>query len=150
MEEKKSNRSLFLYTGLIFVAAIAVVALSFFGQINAQRAQEKYGADDKTASTIAERTAKLSEENRILLETTDSLNDKIEDLTAENEEMAERVLTLEKQMTNSTKMYVIFNNLQKGDIKKAAVDFELLDPVFFTEEQEIFYTYLQKRIRKLY
>ncbi len=148
--KKKSNYSLYVYTGLIFIAAIVVITLSFFGQLNAERAQEKYGADDKNASTIAEKTAKLSEENRILLETTDSLNDKIDDLTSENEEMAERLLTLEKQMTNTTKMYVIFNNLQKGDIKKAAVDFELLDPVFFTEEQDIFYTYLQNRIRKLY
>lgn len=150
MEEKKSNRSLYMYTALIFAAAIAVIALSFLSQINAEKAYEEIGTDDKSGSSIVEKTALLSEENRILLETTNSLNKKIEDMTNENNEMADRILALEKQMSNAKMMYEIFDNLQKGDIKKAATDFELLDPLFFTDEQEQFYAYLQKRIRKLY
>ncbi len=150
MEEKKSNRSLFLYTALIFVAAIAVIALSFFSQINAEKSREALAVEEKNANSITEKTAQLSEENRILLETTNSLNKKIEELTAENSEMAERILSLDKQMNNAKMMYDVFNNIQNGDIKQAAKDFELLDPMFFTEEQEIFYNYLQKRIRKLY
>ena len=150
MEEKKSNRSLFLYTALIFIAAIAVITLSFFSQINAEKSREALLVKEKNANSIIEKTAQLSEENRILLETTNSLNKKIEELTNENSEMAERILSLDKQMNNAKIMYDVFNNIQIGDIKQAAKDFESLDPIFFTEEQEIFYNYLQKRIRKLY
>lgn len=148
--KEKSNRSLFLYTALIFIAAIAVIALSFFSQINAEKSRENLAVEEKNANSITEKTAQLSEENRILLETTNSLNKKIEEMTAKNNEMAERILSLDKQMNNSKIMYDVFNNLQIGDTKQAAEDFELLDPMFFTEEQEIFYDYLQKRIRKLY
>ena len=150
MEENKSNRSLFLYTALIFVAAIAVISLSFFSQINAEKARETLLAEEKNAKSIIEKTSQLSEENRILLQTTNSLNKKIDDLTNENAEMAERILALDKQANNSKIMYDVFNNIQIGDIKKAAEEFETLDPLFFTEEQEMFYNYLQKRIRKLY
>ena len=150
MEEKKNNRSLFIYTALIFLAAIAVITLAFFGQINAEKSREALLAEEKNANSIIEKTSQLSEENRILLQTTNSLNKKIEELTAENSEMAERILSLDKQVNNAKIMYDVFNNIQIGDIKQAAEDFETLDPLFFTEEQEIFYNYLQKRIRKLY
>ncbi len=150
MEEKNSNRSLFLYTALIFIAAIAVIALSFFSQINAEKSREALAVKEKNANSIIEKTSQLSEENRILLETTNSLNKKIEEMTLENSEMAERVLALDKQMNNAKIMYDVFNNIQIGDIKQAAKDFETLDPMFFTEEQEVFYDYLKNRIRKLY
>lgn len=150
MESSKSNRSLFLYTGLIFVAAIIVIAVSFFGQVNSEKQRQEYGVDDTGKNSIVEKTAMLSEENRILLETTNSLNKKIEEMTNENNELTQRVLTLEKQITNTEMMYDIFNNIQKGKIQLAADSFEKLDPLFFTETQEEFYKYLQKRIRQLY
>ncbi len=150
MENKKSNRSLFLYTALIFLAAIAVIAFSFFSQINVEKQHEEYGGDDMSGNSIVEKTAMLSEENRILLETTNSLNREISQMNEENSELKNRVLQLEKQMTNSEKMYNIFNNIQLGNIEKAAKEFEILEPLFFTQTQEEFYDYLQKRIRQLY
>lgn len=150
MESNKSNRSLFLYTGLIFVAAILVIAVSFFSQVNSEKQRQEYGVDDMSNNSIVEKTAKLSEENRILLETTNSLNKKIEEMSVDNEDLTERVLSLEKQITNTEMMYEIFNNIQKGKIQMAAEEFEKLDPLFFTETQEEFYKYLQKRIRQLY
>lgn len=150
MESNKSNRSLFLYTGLIFVAAIIVIAVSFFSQINAEKQHGEYGVQDMSNNSIVEKTAMLSEENRILLETTNSLNKKIEEMSVDNEELTKRVLSLEKQITNTEMMYDIFNCIQKGKIQLAAETFEKLDPLFFTETQEEFYKYLQKRIRQLY
>ena len=150
MESNKSNRSLFLYTALIFVAAILVIAVSFFSQINAEKQHEEYGVEDMSNNSIVEKTAKLSEENRILLETTNSLNNKIEEMTSEKSELTNRILSLEKQITNTEMMYNIFNNIQKGKVQQAADEFEKLDPLFFTETQEEFYKYLQKRIRQLY
>ena len=37
MTEKKDNKSLFLYTALIFIAAIVIVVISFFSQINLEK-----------------------------------------------------------------------------------------------------------------
>ena len=42
MAEKKENKSLFLYTALIFVAAIVIVVISFFSQVNMEKKHNEY------------------------------------------------------------------------------------------------------------
>ena len=150
MDKKTENRSLFLYTGLIFIAAIAVIAFSFFSQINVEKKHNEYAGEDLSGNSIVEKTAMLSEENRILLETTNSLNNEISKLNSECTQLKEKVLNLDMQVENTDKMYDIFTKLQEGNVETAAKIFETLEPLFFTEDQEDFYIYLQKRIRKLY
>ena len=82
MTEKKDNKSLFLYTALIFIAAIVIVVISFFSQINLEQKHNEY-IGDQAANSITEKTAQLSEENMVLLETTKNLNQQNSQLTEE-------------------------------------------------------------------
>ena len=141
MENKPSNRSLFLYTALIFAAAIIVIALSFFSQINADRTHSEY-----IEGTIAERTAMLSEENRILLETTNSLNQKIKEITEDNELLTDEVLQLDKINKNYEIMYAVHEKIGDRKFPEAVEMFQTLEPLFFTEAQDKFYEYLKEEL----
>ena len=57
--EKKNNSALFLYTALIFLVALLMIVLSFFGQSHMENTNEKL----QEAKTITERASVLSEEN---------------------------------------------------------------------------------------
>ena len=142
MENKPSNRSLFLYTALIFIAAIIVIALSFFSQINADRNHSK-----EVEGTIAERTAMLSEENRILLETTNSLNQKIKELTEDNELLTDEVLQLDKINKNYEIMYAVHEKIENKKFPEAVEMFGTLEPLFFTEAQDNFYEHLKEELK---
>lgn len=83
-ENKNNNKSLFLYTGLIFIVAVLLIILSFFGQLNLQKNQPKTeeAEDVAQASTgITERAAVLSEENKNLIEENSQLKQENYDLT---------------------------------------------------------------------
>ena len=147
MENKKSNRSLFLYTSLIFLAAIAVIAFSFFAQINTNKNHEKYLGDEDSETSISGKTAQLSEENRILLETIGSLNEKNSELSEDNEILTEKVLTFDKQMENAKKLYVVFDFIKNSEYEKAVTEYETLEPLFFTEEQDKFYGYITEELK---
>ena len=147
MENKKSNRSLFLYTALIFLAAIAVIAFSFFAQVNADKNHEKYVGEENSETSIAGKAAKLSEENRILLETIGSLNDKNSELSEDNEVLTQQVLSLDKNMLNAKKMYLIFDLILQKKYNEAVAEYITLEPLFFTEEQDKFYDYITEKLK---
>ena len=78
---KNNNKSLFLYTGLIFVVAVLLIILSFFGQMNLQKNQPKTEeTEEQTNNGITERAAVLSEENKNLLEENSKLKQENYDL----------------------------------------------------------------------
>lgn len=86
MANKNDNKSLFLYTALIFFVAIVLIILSFFGQTNLQKKQPKVEENTEqtqAVSGITEKAAILSEENKNLLEENNKLK-------AENKELIEK------------------------------------------------------------
>ena len=149
MESKKSNRSLFLYTGLIFIAAIVVIALSFFAQVNSEKNHMKYFGEEAGATTISDRIAHLSDENKTLWETTEKLNKSIDELTVENTELTEKVLTLDKQVSNNNKMYVVYDKIKSGNYSEALAELESVEKLFLTPEQETFYQYLTEEVNAI-
>ena len=86
MANKNDNKSLFLYTALIFFVAVVLIILSFFGQTNLQKKQPKVEENTEqtqAVSGITEKAAILSEENKNLLEENNKLK-------AENKELIEK------------------------------------------------------------
>ena len=66
---KNNNKSLFLYTALIFIVAVLLILLSFFGQMNLQNKQPKVDENEQQQQEgISERASVLSEENKNLME----------------------------------------------------------------------------------
>ncbi len=150
MTKKNNDRSLFLYTALIFIVAILLIIISFFSQKNLEKQHEEYVGEQTAANSISEKASQLSEENMILLETTKSLNEKNNDLTSENEQLILEKDTLQKKYDNDELMIKIFNDIDEKKFSQAEKDFELLDISDLNEEQQQFYEYLKELLQKNY
>ena len=88
------GNSLFLYTALIFLAAIIIIIFAYFTQTHVERAQPS-AAPEATAETsaveasgpqgIAKTAAELSQDNLELLEENRKLHNKVDELEAQLE-----------------------------------------------------------------
>ena len=132
MSNKNDNKSLFLYTGLIFFVAVVLIILSFFGQTNLKKNQPKVDEPSPDAG-ITERTAVLSEENKNLIEENKQLKSQNEGL-------------IEKQAQNdillSAYVYMSLGNSSKAWEMLAAVNYESL-----TGDQKILYDAVKSNLQ---
>lgn len=147
MSEKKEGKSLFLYTALIFLAAIIIVVISFFSQINLEKKRNEY-VGEEAAKSITEKTAQLSEENLILLETTKNLNEHNTQLIEKNKELATENETLQKNIKSDDELYKLFNLINNKKIEEASQLFDTINPEGFSGERLAFYEYLKKELKK--
>lgn len=63
-KNKENSKSLYLYTALIFIVALVMIIISFFGQSNLEKTNKAI----QNQKTITEKSAALSEENVRLVE----------------------------------------------------------------------------------
>ncbi len=92
MADKKDN-SLFLYTALIFIVAIVLIILAFFGQTRINKAEpavspeatEAAAATPDTLQGIAKSASELSSENLELLNENRELNKRLNETKTELE-----------------------------------------------------------------
>lgn len=147
MSENKGNKSLFLYTALIFFAAIVIVIISFFSQINLEKKHNEY-VGEEAAKSISEKTAQLSEENLILLETTKNLNNQNTQLAEDKKELEEKISELEKVIKTNDELYRIFILTEDKKIDAAKEAFGKIDANTVSGGQKLFYEYLNKELNK--
>lgn len=144
MTTKKNNdKSLILYTSLIFVVAIIMIIVSFFAQTHLD--QSKVGEIDEEKVSLSNKAAQVSEENMQLIELNKSFRDanaefaaKNEELTAENEKLTEETKNYKALMEVSEKIL--------GGNKEAART--LLKNIYtenLSKEQKLFYDALVKK-----
>ena len=81
MANKNDNKSMFLYTALIFIVAII---FSFLGQTNMQKNQPQVSESPDKEMSISEKASILSEENTVLLENNSNLKKENQELSEEN------------------------------------------------------------------
>lgn len=136
-----SNRSLFLYTGLIFFVAIIMIIIAFCGQSN----MEKNQPIQESVSSIEEKTARLSEDNRILLEQNQSLQDTNKILTEQISNMQGQIDRLNEETANNDLLLDIYINLYEGKKKKAIELLETVQTETLTEKQTTFYNVLVRK-----
>lgn len=134
---KNNNKSMFLYTALIFVVAILLIVLSIFGQTNLQKSQpeveQTLEPSKQLGNSISEKAAVLSEENMVLLEENKSLK-------SENEKLKEQSKNVDLLM--SANGYMSMNNKEKAAEQLAKVNVELL-----TEDQKILYNQIKEFVK---
>ncbi|MDY3030202.1 MAG: hypothetical protein SOS24_00380 [Clostridia bacterium] len=134
---KNNNKSMFLYTALIFVVAILLIVLSIFGQTNLQKSQpeveQTLEPSKQLGNSISEKAAVLSEENMVLLEENKSLK-------SENEKLKEQSKNVDLLM--SANGYMSMNNKEKAAEQLAKVNAELL-----TEDQKILYNQIKEFVK---
>lgn len=134
---KNNNKSLFLYTALIFIVAVLLIILSFFGQTNLEKNQPKVEESSQQTqapvSGITEKAAVLSEENKTLLEENIKLKD-------ENQKL------IQKQTTNdillSANGYFTMGNNAKALEMLLAVNYDEL-----SVDQKIIYDNLKTNLQ---
>lgn len=93
MANKNENKSLFMYTALIFLVALIIIIIAFFGQTNLQNNQPEIEQTETQLSGITEKAAILSEENKVLLEQNKTLTTENANLKAENETLIQQKVT---------------------------------------------------------
>ena len=95
-----NQKSLYLYTALIFIVALVVIILSFFGQSNLDKIN-KVTEDNKS---ISEKSAVLSEQNMNLVEENRSLKQAVTDKD-------EKIAALEAQLVTNHELIDTYNTL---------------------------------------
>ena len=140
LSEKNNNRSLYLYTALIFIVAILMIVISFFSQINLNKTHEEYIGTDADGISITEKAAQLSTENLMLTEKTIAL-------TNSNAQLEEQAELLNAQIFNVNLMLKVFANINTQNFETAHTDFLMIDTAILNEEQTIFYNYLKEQLQ---
>ena len=111
------NKSLYMYTSLIFVVAILLIILSFFAMSNRDNRMN----ETEQAQSITEKTAALSEENKNLAEENKTLKDS-------NRAMSAALLSIANEYYAA------------GDTAKAAEIAASVDVSSLTDEEKTVYT----------
>lgn len=141
MSKIKSSRSLFIYTALIFVVAILMIIIAFFGQSNLQKSQP-IPSDAAATSGLTERAEQLSEDNRILLEQNNKLKEENRALREENESVSARFDSYSREINNNNLLLEIYNCLYNSKKTRARELLETVNIEELTETQKTFYDIL--------
>ncbi len=135
---KKENKSLFIYTALIFLVSILMILIAFVGQNNIQNMQPE---TDSSGVSITDKVNQLSEENRLLLQERINLTRRNEGLTSRND-------TLTKDNELLTKYLDIDSLLDEGKKDEAKIIYDSIDATLLSETQKIYYDKLTLRLNK--
>ena len=142
MARNRGNRPLMIYTSLIFIVAVVMVVVAFFGQKHLENTQLR---QTETAKSISERASQVSEENRLLMEVYDKLTEDCKELTQEVESLSKENKQLTKEVEAARKLSDAFLALNSSGKTKAR---GLLKEIFtedLTQEQKKFYDALVKK-----
>lgn len=141
---KINNKSLFFYTGLIFIVAIIMIIIAFFGQTNLQKNQP-IQTDAVSTLSITEKAAQLSEDNRLLLEENQKLRGENNELKEANDTLSLEAENSASEINNHNLLLEIYHWLYKGHKIKARELLASINEVQLTEEQKTFYNILVKK-----
>ncbi len=142
MAGSKGNRPLMIYTSLIFIVAIIMVIIAYFGQKHLESAQIQ---QNETATGISERASLLSDENRLLMEMNQKLNNENTELSESNEFLKSENEMLYKENENFKKLHEIYMLIYDGNKTQARTQLENIYTEDLTMEQKEFYDVLVKR-----
>ena len=148
MTKKTENKSLFLYTALIFIVAILLILLSFFGQNNMQSQQPQVSPSATGNGGITENAARLSEENRVLLEQVRNYEQETLTLQQEKQDLQTTSAALEQQNAMNEKLISIYLSIYKEDYETANLALSEIAPESLTPEQKEFYDILLIKTKK--
>ncbi len=153
-EKKNENKSLFFYTSLIFVAAILLIILAFFGQANLQKSQPKAEEPVETAQVsappeggITERVAQLSEDNRVLLEEKVKLEETLQKKEEEIENLKNSKMSLENKISDYDLLLSANGYLNVGNDAKASEILGKIDVSKLSADGQILYNNIKNTLQ---
>ncbi len=131
-ENKNNNKSMFVYTALIFFVAVILIILSFFGQTNMKKNQPQV-EETQQGSGITEKAAVLSEENTALITENKKLQSQIDELEKINQT---------NELLLSANGYLSVGSKDKASEILGSIDYEKL-----TEDQKIIYNSIKNNLQ---
>ncbi len=149
--KENNNKSLFLYTSLIFIVAILLIILAFFGQTNMQKKQPEIEITTETVppssnSGIAERASVLSEENRLLLEEKTKLEAQVREKDAIISGLENENFNINEQIKMNNLLLQANGYLYVGNFEKSAEALGQVDYEKLTSDQQIIYNNVKNRL----
>ena len=121
-----------------------MVIIAFFGQSNLQKNQP-IQSEAVSTSSITEKAAQLSDDNRILMEQNSELQEKVRELSEKYDELEKSSEELKKACDDNDLLLEIYINLYKGNKQKARKLLETVSADDLTDVQKSFYNILVKK-----
>ena len=141
--KNNDNRTLFIYTSLIFIVAIAMIIVSFFAQTHLD--QTKAGLSDAEVVNLSNKAAQVSEENMQLLEFNKSLQAKNSELIEENTVLKDEAEISKKTIESYAALFSVANMILDGKSGDARTLLEGIYTEDLTSEQKELYDSLVKK-----
>lgn len=141
--KNSDNKSLLLYTSLIFVVAIIMIIVSFFAQTHLN--QSAPGEIDREKVDLSAKAAQVSEENMQLVELNKTLKETNANLVAENEELKEQSAEMQKEIKAYEDLLAVSEKLLGGNKRAARALLENIFTEDLTKEQKELYDSLVKK-----
>lgn len=141
--EKNDNKSLIMYTSLIFIVAILVILASFFAQKHFEELRVSEMSEENV--NLSNKAAMVSEENMQLVELNKSLREANTTLTEQNAALTTEKDALVKEKSGYEALIAVYEKLAQGKEKAAK---ELLEGIYtedLTAEQKEIYDALVKK-----
>jgi len=146
MEIKKTdNKSLIMYTSMIFVAAIVMIVISYFAQQHLDNL--KTDEVNKANVSLSKRAEAVSEENMQLVELNKGLKEEKTKLEEENKLLTAERDGLLKQADSYKALIEVYTKIIEGDEEAAK---RLLDQIYtedLNQEQKDMFDYLAKELQ---
>ena len=141
--KNSDNKSLLLYTSLIFIVAIIMIIVSFFAQTHLDQSKPRELDSEKV--DLSNKAAQVSEENMQLVELNKSLKDSNTSLTSENEELKNTVSEMEKEIKAYDDLLLVAEKLIGGNKRAARTLLENIFTEDLTKTQKELYDALVKK-----
>lgn len=141
MENKKeknaASHSFYAYTALIFIVAIMMIILAFFGQSNLDKSQEN--PTHSEGLTITEKSAALSDENL-------ALRDKVSDLSEQLETKNSELIMSQAINEVNSKLLAAQVKAETGDIDGVKLVLSTIDKASLMGDSLTIYEILEAKI----
>lgn len=144
MSENKKPASLFLYTALIFLVALIMIVLSFFGQNHFN----EYEETKQQAKTLTEKASVISEENLTLTEQVSSLKESIEQYEDDIADKNNKINDLTGKTTAYEQLIAAYERLYENKKDEALKIIEQIDSSRLTDDAINLYNQINDLVRK--
>lgn len=148
--QTNENKSLFLYTALIFFVAIILIILAFFGQTNynknhpASQAVESTAIPQSQQNGIPEKAAALNEENAALVKEIQGLNEEIEQKDKTITDLQQQVESITASQNNSDLLFQAYISKINQNEDDVALILSNINYEQLTNQQKTVYDSLNK------
>ena len=138
-----------MYTGLIFLVAIILIIIAFFGQANVMKSQPPVETPVVSAAPqegIAQKASVLSEQNAALIKQTEDLKAQLSAKDADFAAAQTRIAELEVNAAMAQNLCSVYEFVMNGRMDDAKETFVLINPDALTAAQRANYESLKAEL----